>query len=144
MIAGGGGGEVGALSCMFTCPVAANRSRFISDAAFDTWIGVRYFGCGFEHLVCDVFFFFIYILQPHAAQPAPHGLGCAKTHEQLHLQFFLFQQHVMTIPSQRVFFLNYYYYFEKKNPSSPPPLFALTICISKKSHRDLLCIFTSD
>lgn len=26
----------------------------------------------------------------------------------------------------------------------PPPLFALSICISKKSHRDLLCIFTSD
>lgn len=44
----------------------------------------------------------------------------------------------------QIFFFLLLLLFWRTKPSSPPPLFALPICISKKSHRDLLCIFTSD
>lgn len=40
--------------------------------------------------------------------------------------------------------LIFFFTFGEQNLPPPPPLFALSICISKKSHRDLLCIFTSD
>lgn len=55
-----------------------------------------------------------------------------------------------TFPSQtqcqdnQIFFFSFFFFFGEQNLHPPPPLFALSICISKKSHRDLLCIFTSD
>lgn len=52
--------------------------------------------------------------------------------------------HIFPSPTQCQDNLIFFFSFLENKTFIPPPLFALSICISKKSHRDLLCIFTSD
>lgn len=63
--------------------------------------------------------------------------GLTKHRQRCELIFFLLQHNVKTI--------GYFFFSFLENKTFIPPTFVCTsICISKKSHRDLLCIFTSD
>lgn len=126
---------------MFWCKRMANKTRFISDAAFDIWIGIK--NVALVKFWVHVFFIMPTQLQQHyQLWPWSYKMPL-KAVSHIYIYIFFAQQNVMTVPSLRFLFLFWRRRKKKKNPS-PPPLFALSICISKKSHWDLLCIFTSD